>query len=154
MNDINNLTITGRTTRDGELKYTSAGKPILAFSIAVNRSYRDKQGENVQNVSYFDVEYWGSVAESVAPYITKGKFVGITGRNEQQRWQDQNGNSRSKVVIVAERVELMGGNSNGNSNNGGSTGAQRPAPQESAPQYTVQDETPEENGGFPEDLPF
>lgn len=105
MNSLNSILIEGNLTRDPELKATPKGTPVCSFSVASNRFY--KQDEEYQKeVSFFDVEAWAKLAESCAEYLEKGRGVRVVGRLKQDRWQDQEGNPRSKVKIVAEHVEF------------------------------------------------
>lgn len=107
MKDINIVILVGRLTKDGELKYAKSGLPILAFSLAVNRSV--KQGDGWKDeVSFIDCEHMGKPAEAVARYLTKGQQVGVEGELKQDRWE-QNGQARSKLVVSAHNVRLMGG---------------------------------------------
>lgn len=109
--DLNHVTLIGRLTRDAELKYTSAGFAISSFSIAVNR--RRKNGEQwIEEASFFEVSLYGKSAESLKPYLVKGKQVAVDGELRQDRWE-QDGQPRSKVVIAANNVQLLGGNVSG-----------------------------------------
>jgi single-strand DNA-binding protein len=107
MTDLNTVTIIGRLTRDAELKFTASGQAISSFSIAVNS--QKKQGDAwVDDPSFFDVTYWcGNRSEGLAPFLTKGKQIGVAGRLKQDRWE-KDGEKRSKVVIVAEAINLLG----------------------------------------------
>lgn|SRR5512133_1111895 len=108
--DMNCVNLIGRLTRDAELKYTSGGLAISRFSIAVNR--RKKNGDTWEDeASFFDVTLFGKSAESVNQYLTKGKQVAIKGELHQDRWE-QEGQARSKVGIIAESVQLLGGGEN------------------------------------------
>ena len=112
MSDINHVTLVGRLTRDAELKYTSSGQAVSKFSIAVNRRRKvEDRWENEAN--FFDVVTFNKQAESIHPYLQKGKMVGIDGELKQDKWQ-QDGQNRSKVEIVANYVQLLGGNYNSN----------------------------------------
>ncbi len=107
MKDTNVLVVTGRLTRDAEVKYTSGGMAIGSFSIAVNR--RTKKGDQwVEEASFFDVSLFGKSAEGLAQYLTKGKQVAVEGELRQDRWE-QDGQPRSKVYISAINVQLLGG---------------------------------------------
>ena len=107
MKDINTVVLTGRITKDPELKYTSGGTAIMSFSLAVN--YSKKQGEQwVDEVSFFDCNYFGKAAESVKQYMTKGQMVAIEGELRQERWE-KDGLARSKVVINVANLRLVGG---------------------------------------------
>jgi single-strand DNA-binding protein len=110
MADINHVTLIGRLTRDAELKYASNGFAIASFAIAVNR--RRKNGDQwVEEASFFDINLFGKSAEALKQYLVKGKQVAIGGELRQDRWE-QDGQSRSKVVVIANNVQLIGGNSN------------------------------------------
>lgn len=125
MTDINNVTLIGRATRDAELKYTTAGTAVLNFSLAVNESR--KQGDQwVEEVNFFDVILFGKMAETLKQYLTKGKQVAINGRLQQQRWE-QDGQPRSKVVVIANAVQLLGGRAD----------ESRSAPQQAYGQYSA-----------------
>lgn len=138
--DLNSYSVIGRMTRDLDeraFSYTSNGKARLNISIAVNDGYGDNQ-----YTSYFDVVVWGKTAENIKPYLGKGKQICINGRLRQDRWES-NGQKNSRVVIVAETVQLLGGRDNG----AGSGGNYQQPAQQQAPAYN--------NGGeFSEDIPF
>ena len=138
--DLNNYSVIGRMTRDLDERafaYTQNGKARLNISIAVNDGYGDNQ-----YTSYFDVVVWGKTAENIKPYLGKGKQICINGRLRQDRWES-NGQKNSRVVIVAETVQLLGGRDNG----AGSGGNYQQPAQQQVPDY--------DNGGeFSEDIPF
>jgi single-strand DNA-binding protein len=114
--NTNVVILNGRLVRDVELIYTSGGMAITNGSIAVNRKRKSENGI-IDEVSYFDFSLMGKIAENLRPYMNKGKLLTIQGRLKQDRWQGQNGEHFSKVKIIAENVELLGGNNNANSNN-------------------------------------
>jgi single-strand DNA-binding protein len=107
MADINHVVLVGRLTRNAELKYTASGAAVAKFGIAVN-ARRKKDDQWTDEANFFDVVLWGKVAESLNPYLLKGKQVGIEGQLRQDRWE-QDGQSRSRVEIVASNVMLLGG---------------------------------------------
>lgn len=114
---LNSVNIMGNLTRDPELKYTPAGKAVCSLSIANNRVYT-KNGEKVTEVSYFDVEVWGVVAENCAKYLFKGSGIIVEGRLRQDRWE-KDGKTQSRVRISANSVHFLpkkgGGDSGGQS---------------------------------------
>ena len=151
MADLNHVTLIGRLTRDAELKYTSGGQAVCKFSIAVNR--RKKNGDQWEDeANFFDIVVWGRQGESLHQYLIKGKMICVDGELRQDRWQ-QDGQNRSKVEIVANYLQLLGGNPSGSSgtgggysnNSGNARGAAYPAPQG--------DRQPAEDG-FADDIPF
>lgn len=109
--DINVVVLVGRLTRDCELKSTPQGTSVCRFSIAVNR--RKRTGDKWEDeVSYFDVVLWGRSAETLNPYLQKGRQVSIEGELRQNRWE-QDGKTNSKVEVVANNVQLLGGGNQG-----------------------------------------
>ena len=142
MTDLNHVIEIGRLTRDiseRDFAYTTAGKARLTLSIAVNRSEK-RNGAWQDKVSYFDVTVWGKTAENIRPYLHKGKQIAIDGYLDQQRWE-KDGVKYSKVVIIADNVQLLGGNENG----------QQSAPQAQQPAGDYSDA---DGGDFSEDIPF
>ena len=118
MADVNRVIEIGHLTRDEELKYTPGGMAIGNISIAVNR--RVKKGQEwVDESNYFDVVIFGKQAVSLQRFLTKGKQIAVDGFLKQDRWQDQNGANRSRISIVANDIQLLGGRDNGNQSNGG-----------------------------------
>lgn len=99
----NTVSIVGNVTRDPELRFTASGVPLCNFGVAWNRRY-ERGGEQVEEVSFFDVTCWRSLAENVAESITKGTRVIVYGRLDQRSWETPEGDKRSKVEIVAEEV--------------------------------------------------
>ena len=144
--DLNNYSVIGRMTRDLDERsfaYISNGKARLNISIAVNDGYGDKQ-----YTSYFDVVVWGKTAENIKPYLGKGKQICINGRLRQDRWES-NGQKNSRVVIVAETVQLLGGRDN-SAGSGGNNQQSAPQAQQPAGDY----QSAGSGDDFPEDIPF
>ena len=105
MNNLNSILLEGNLVRDPEISYTPKGAPVCNFTVACNRYY--KQGEELEEeVSYFDVTVWNRLAEVCKEYLAKGRGVRVVGRLKQDRWEDPEGKTRSKVHIVAEHVEF------------------------------------------------
>ena len=128
--DINVVVLVGRLTRDCELKSTPQGTSVCRFSIAVNR--RKRTGDRWEDeVSYFDVVLWGKSAETLKPYLQKGRQVSIEGELRQNRW-DQEGKTVSKVEVVANNVQLLGGGNQSAPVQGG-TSARDAQPQSYSP---------------------
>ena len=150
MADINHVVLVGRLTRDAELKYTSNGQAVCKFSLAINR--RRKNGDQWEDeANYFDVVLWGRQGEAVNQYLLKGKTVGIEGELRQDRWQ-QEGQNRSKVEIVANNIQLLGGSPGGTPNlPGNSYGTGNSFPQGGR----SNDQSPGAmDDGFTDDIPF
>jgi single-strand DNA-binding protein len=151
-NDINSVVIIGNLTKDCDFGYISSGSAVAKMSIAVNRSKKQADGSYGNEVSYFDVQLWGKVAESLKPYLTKGKRIGVAGSLKQDRWQDKDGKNCSKVVINADNVELLSGDKGEAGNGKAQTTFQNPAQQ--AEPYPSENYPAQDDSGFPEDIPF
>ena len=102
---LNSVNIMGNLTRDPELKTIPSGKSVCSLSIANNRVYT-KNGERVTEVSYFDIEVWGVVAENCAKYLKKGSGIIVEGRLKQDRWE-KDGKTQSRVRIAANSIHFM-----------------------------------------------
>ena len=105
--------IVGNVTRDPELRSTPSGTQVCSFSVAVNRSYKDNSGSQVENVSFFDCSAWGKQGETIAQYVKKGSGILVSGRLEQRSWEDKEGQKRSRVEIVVEDFNFIGGGDGG-----------------------------------------
>lgn len=100
----NNCTLSGNLVSDPELRYTNNGAAILNTRMAVNRRW-NKDGEWEEETSFFDVTAWAQLAENCAETLTKGMRVTVTGRLEEQKWEDKTtGDPRRKVVVVADEI--------------------------------------------------
>lgn len=160
-NDLNKVCVIGNLTRDIELSFLQNGTPKGNVSIAVNRGKKSADGQWVEEASFFDVLIWGQTAQNLQQYLTKGKKIAVCGYLKQDRWQDQqNGQNRSRIYIVAEDVQLLGGQSQNGNGQPQFQSVQQPQqyqqrPQQTAPQnYPQQSYVPPADGGFPEDIPF
>lgn len=99
----NHTSLTGNLTRDPELRFTTGGKAVANFGLAVNRRYQ-QNGEWQDATSFFDVSAWGDLAENIAASVTKGQRVTVTGRLEQRSWETDSGDKRHKIEVVANDV--------------------------------------------------
>jgi single-strand DNA-binding protein len=145
-------------TRDPEIKYTPKGTAIANIGLAVNRVYSNDQGEKNEETTFIEVELWGRTAEIAQEYLRKGRPVLIEGRLKLDQWDDkQTGQKRSKLRVVGETMQLLGGREGGGGAAGGgeyggeprSAGGppRRPAPPPQKPQDPDLDQ-PED------DIPF
>jgi len=106
VNNLNSTLLEGTLSRDPELRYTPAGTPICTLIVSSVRTYK-LDGERTEEVSFIETTTWGKLATVCAEHLTKGRRVRVVGRIKQERWEDAEGESRSKVVIVAEHVEFQ-----------------------------------------------
>ena len=101
----NSVTVTGNATRDPELRFTPSGQAVANFGVAVNRRWQNRQTQEWEEAtSFFDVTCWAKLAENVAESVSRGARVTVTGRLDQRSWENQDGERRSKVEIVADDV--------------------------------------------------
>lgn len=120
--------IMGNLTRDPEMRITPNGASVCSFAVAVNRTYRDGTGNNVEQVSFLDCSAWGKLGETIAQYAKKGSGVLISGRLEQRSWEDKaTGQKRSRVEIVVEDFNFLPRGTQGQGASAGSYGASAPA---------------------------
>jgi len=156
MVDLNHVVLIGRLTREAELKYTASGQAVCKFSIAVNR--RKKSGDQWEDeANFFDIVVWGRQGESLHPYLVKGKMVAVDGELRQDRWQ-QDGQNRSKVEIVANLLQLLGGGNSDRQNQN----APRDSSYNDNSRYNSGDSAPPDSSysgapksdGFADDIPF
>lgn len=103
---LNKVLLIGRLTRDPEVRFFPSGTQITTFSVAYNRKYKVND-EWKEEPHYFDIETYGALAERLGRSLSKGYQVLIEGRLAQQRWENQAGEKRSKIVIVADRVAIV-----------------------------------------------
>ena len=105
--NINNIMISGRLTRDLELKYTPSGTPVAKISIANDRKYKDKNGEWQSDTSFVDVSLFGETAERLANNLVKGIAVLVEGRLRVYSYSSQDGVQKKGVEIVSSRVHIL-----------------------------------------------
>ena len=135
MRGFSKAIIVGNLTRDPELRTTPNGSSVCSFSVAVNRTYRDANGEQKEDVSFIDCSAWGKLGEMISQYAKKGTGVLVSGRLDQRSWEDKNtGQKRSRVEIVVEDFNFTsnGSRDGSNSSYGSNFGASSMASDSSA----------------------
>ena len=105
MNQLNSIIIEGNLAQEPELTKTPSGMEVCNLPIAVNRFHKNSNGEEINEVSFFDIQGHGKLAE-VLSQTKKGQGIRIVGRLKQERWQDQEGKFNSKVRVIAEHAEI------------------------------------------------
>ena len=135
--------ITGNLTRDPELRSVSTGSSVCSFSVAVNRVYRDQSGTQKEDVSYIDCSAWGKLGEMIAQYAKKGSGVLVSGRLDQRSWE-KDGQKRSRVEIVVEDFNFVGGARENSDSYRGQSDYSKPASEDSEAQSEVPEDIPEE----------
>lgn len=105
--NLNKVFLIGRLTQDPQVRTTPSGQTICTFGLATNRIGKDPStGEIKKSTEYHNIVLWRKLAEIASRYLTKGSLVFIEGRIHTRSWQDSSGNQKSKIEIVAERIQL------------------------------------------------
>ena len=138
---INRVAISGNLTRDAELRTTQSGMSILDFGVAVNDRRKNQQtGEWEDCPNFVDCTVFGTRAEKLQPYLTKGTKVAIEGKLRYSSWE-RDGQRRSKLEVVVDELEFM-------------SSRQQDAPQQYAPQGYQQQAYAPQQDAYDEDIPF
>ena len=104
---LNKVMVIGYLGRDPEMRYTPNGKSVVSFSIACDRSWKNADGEKQTETDWFNVVAWGDLAEICNKHLSKGSQAYIEGRIQTRTWQDNEGQQRTSVDIVAQQVLLL-----------------------------------------------
>jgi len=140
---INRVLISGNLTRDPELRQSAGGMSILKMGIAVNDRRKNPQSGEWEDVpNFFDVTMFGTRAESVSRFLSKGSKLAIEGKLRWSQWETPDGDKRSKVEIIADDIEFLSARGEGGGQGGG--GYSAPAPKSA----------PASNHMAEEDIPF
>ena len=157
MASYNRVVLLGNLTRDPELRYIPSGTAVTDIGLAVNDRRKSASGEWVEETTFVDVTLWGRTAEVASEYLTKGSPVLIEGRLKLDTWESNDGQKRSKLKVICERMQMLGGASGGGGGGGGGGGQGR-ARQAASSQYSQPapdddfGEPPSDHGG--DNIPF
>lgn len=136
MGGYNKAIICGNLGADAETRYTSGGTAVSTISIATSETWTDKNsGERKEDVQWHRVVIWGQTAESLGPYLLKGKSILVEGKIQTKKWTDRDGGDRYTTEVRADRVVLLGGGRNEDT-------AQKPAPAAAQPVELTEDQIP------------
>ena len=108
MSDLNEVIVSGRLTRDSELRYTPNGTAVTDVIVASNRLW-SKDSDRQEETTFVDVTIWGKQAESLQEYLVKGRHIMVVGRLKLNKWETEDGDKRSKLTMVAEKINLTPG---------------------------------------------
>jgi single-strand DNA-binding protein len=134
MASFNKVILLGNLTRDPEVRYTPKGSAVCDLGLAVNRVYTTDSGEKREEVTYVDVVLWARLAEIAGEYLKKGRPVFIEGRLQMDTWDDkQTGQKRTKLRVVGETLQLLGGRPGGAAGGPPEPGEERFSGKSSAP---------------------
>lgn len=149
MTDINHVTLLGRLVKDPEYRQIGNGNTVANFSVAVNKP--KKEGESwTEEGHFFDVALFGRQADAIRSYLVKGKQIALDGNLHQSRWETDDGQKRSRVIIRANSVQLLGGKSDSESQPGAPSYYEKQSNPKPQPAF----ESNSENDGFDDDIPF
>ncbi|HGJ67176.1 TPA: single-stranded DNA-binding protein [bacterium] len=109
MASLNKVFLIGNLTRDPELRYTPSGTAVANFGLATNRKYKGQDGEMKEETCFVDIVTWGKTAENCSNYLSKGRPVFIEGRLQFRSWETDDGQKRSKLDVIADRIQFLGG---------------------------------------------
>lgn len=110
MSSFNRVILVGNLTRDPDVKYTQSGTAVTEIGLAVNDRRKNQSGEWVDEATFVDVTLWGRTAEVAGEYVKKGSSILVEGRLKLDTWE-KDGDKRSKLSVVAERMQMLGGKS-------------------------------------------
>ena len=112
--DVNKVTLIGRTGADAELRYTGNGKAVANFSLAINETFKNGDGEQREHVEWVRCVAWGRLAEVCGEFLPKGKQACAEGRFQTRKYDDRDGNEHTVCEVVVRQLRLLGGPGNGN----------------------------------------
>src|ERR1700690_1647229 len=113
MASFNRVILVGNLTRDPELRYLQSGMAVTDIGLAVNDRRKGQNGEWIEETTFVDVTVWGRTAEVMGEYLSKGSPVLIEGRLKLDTWEAQDGQKRSKLKVVCERMQMLGARGQG-----------------------------------------
>lgn len=151
---LNKCMIIGNLGRDPEMRYTPSGQAVTQFTVAVNRNYKDQQGERQEETEWFRVVAWGQQAEFSAEYLRKGAKVYVEGRIQTRQWEGQDGQKRSTTELVANTIQTLERRQRDDVGDGGSQEPREPRPQRASAGQAAQKPAAEQPEPDYDDLPF
>ncbi len=107
MASLNKVLLIGNLTRDPDVRMMSNGRPVCNFGLALNRSYKDAEGNRKDETTFIDVECFGPRAEAVGRFFTKGRAIFVEGRLKLDQWESKEGEKRSAIRVVLDNFEFV-----------------------------------------------
>ncbi len=151
MASFNRVILVGNLTRDPEIRYTQSGLAVCNLGLAVNERTKNAEGEWVDEPVFVDVTLWDRTAQVASEYLSKGSPVLIEGRLKLDTWQSPDGQKRSKLCVVGQRMQLLGSRQGGPA----TEGANRAAPRREAQRPVAEDyDAPPPEVPPGDDIPF
>jgi len=158
MASFNKVILMGNLTKDPEVRYLPSGVAVCDLSLAMNETFKNKAGEQVEQTCYVDIVVWARQAETCGEYLRKGSQALVEGRLQLDKWESKEGESRSKLRVRADRVQFLGsprGEGRGQREDDREPPAERPEPARE-PAEAPPPPPPSNDGleGDDDDLPF
>jgi len=148
MASVNKVMLLGNLTRDPEIRYTPKGTAVTDLGMAINRIRTGDSGERIEEVTYVDVTLWGRTAELAGQYLSKGRSVFIEGRLQLDQWDDKaTGQKRSRLRVVGENMQFIGGQGQGGGGGNAQGGNQQQSKSAQQQQQPPGDSVPPQSGG-------
>ncbi len=122
MPSYNRVILIGNLTRDPEVRFASGNNAICKFGLAVSRNYTTRDGEKREETTFVDIDAFGKVGEILGKYLSKGRPVMIEGRLQLDTWESKEGDKRSKLKVVCENFQFLGGRGGDDAPTGGNGG--------------------------------
>lgn len=119
MPNLNRVMLMGNLTRDPEMRYLPSNTAVVAIGLAINRRWRNQQGEQQEETTFVDCEAFGKVAELLNQYLRKGRPIYVEGRLKLDQWQDKEGHNRSKIKVIIESFQFIDSRPGGGEDMGG-----------------------------------
>lgn len=135
--NLNKVILVGNVTRDPEVRRIGSGTAVCDIGLAINDRRKGQSGEWVEETTFVDVTLWERTAEVAGEYLTKGSSVLIEGRLKLESWQSKEGEKRTKLKVIAERMQMLGGKGDG-----GGRGDSNPAGRSQSSAANEEDDVP------------
>src|SRR3954453_7207295 len=150
---LNKCMIIGNLGRDPEMRYTPSGQAVTQFTVAVNRNYKDHEGERQEEPEWFRVVAGGQQAEFAAEYLRKGAKVYVEGRIQTRQWEGQDGQKRYTTELVANTIQTLDGRRRGEGGGGSQLPPDPPQRPQSSGQASARPAAEQPEPDY-DDLPF
>jgi single-strand DNA-binding protein len=150
---VNKVILVGNLGNDPEVRYMPNGDAVANLSIATSESWKDKQGQLQEKTEWHKVTMYRRLAEIAGEYLKKGSQIYLEGKLQTRKWQDQQGNDRYTTEVIADQLQMLGGNENKGT---GSAPQQQKAPQSAPAQQAQKAPAPmkDPDFDFDDDMPF
>ena len=141
---VNKVLLIGNLGRDAEQRHTTSGTAVSTLNLATTDAWTDKSGQRQERTEWHRVVVWDRMAESLQPYLVKGKQIYVEGRLQTREWNDRDGNKRYTTEVRADRIKLLGGRGDSGGGGGRDMAADRgqDAPAGGGPAELTEDDIP------------